>query len=268
MSALSDPAPWDVVADGYTRVTMSLFSAYSEAALEYVPVRTNDHIADIACGPGTLAMLAAERGAQVAAVDFSANMIARLKENVAAQGLGEVRPRRGDGQELPFDDSVFDAAFSMFGLMFFPNRTKGYREMLRTLRPDARGCVSSWAPVAESSLLLTMLKAMQEVNPDIPDPEYDINSLENPQVLRSEMSYSGFRNVEVYSVDETTEYACPKTFWEDMAQGSAPTAIMKAKMPADEWRSKSELAIRHIDKIAGPFPRRFNAKAWLGVGRK
>jgi len=39
-----------------------------------------------------------------------------------------------DGQALPFADGEFEAAFSMFGLMFFPDRAKGFAELRRTSR--------------------------------------------------------------------------------------------------------------------------------------
>ena len=36
----------------------------------------------------------------------------------------------------------------MFGLMFFPDRAKGFAELFRVLRPGATAVVSSWAPGA------------------------------------------------------------------------------------------------------------------------
>jgi len=39
----------------------------------------------------------------------------------------------GDGMALPLADGAFDVAFSMFGLMFFPDRPRGFRELRRVL---------------------------------------------------------------------------------------------------------------------------------------
>src|SRR5699024_11098930 len=95
-------------------------------------------VLDVACGPGTLTLLAAAAGATVTALDFSSPMIAQLRTRAAALDLASaVEVHEGGGQRLPFASAVFDAAFSMFGLMFFPDRHAGLRELARVLKP---GC--------------------------------------------------------------------------------------------------------------------------------
>lgn len=268
MNLLSSVEPWDIVAEGYATVTSDLLRPFSEAALDRVAVRPGDRVADIACGPGSLSQLAAARGATVDAVDFSPAMIAQLERRIAASGLERIRAQLGDGQALPFDDAVFDAAFSMFGLMFFPDRAQGFAEMLRTLKPGGLACVSSWAPTVESPLVFTMLKAFQQVNPSLPDPVYDIESLENPDVLKTDMIQAGFREVEVHAVQVQSEFASAQTLWADMARGSAPIAMARRGVPDAAWDAKATLAVGYIDRAAGPFPAALGLKAFLGVGRK
>jgi len=45
---------------------------------------------------------------------------------------------------LPFDDASFDAAVCQFGVMFFPDKEKSYREMCRVLAPGGRYVFSVW----------------------------------------------------------------------------------------------------------------------------
>jgi ubiquinone/menaquinone biosynthesis C-methylase UbiE len=52
-----------------------------------------------------------------------------------------------DGQNLLFPDTEFDFAFSMFGLMLFPDRCKGMAEMFRVLKPGGRCAISTWTPI-------------------------------------------------------------------------------------------------------------------------
>lgn len=259
---------WDSVADGYATAAMEFFEGFSEAALRIAPVENGDQVADIACGPGTLSLIAAARGAAVSAVDFSPRMLAQLEDRAERDGLSNLSAYCADGQHLPFEDEVFDASFSMFGLMFFPDRMRGYSEVVRTLKPGAPACISSWAPVSQSPLFRVMWGAFQCVNPDIADPVDDLASLENPDVLRAEMAQAGFRGVLVHPVTVEAEYPSAQAMWEGMAKGSAPIAAMKAAMPEGEWHRRSRPAIDHIEASAGPFPARLGAKAFIAVGRK
>ncbi len=266
MSMMGTVAPWDSVARGYSDVTMGLFQGYSDAALELIPLQGSHHIADIGCGPGTLALAAADKVAKVTAVDFSEEMIALLAQTLSSEGIGNIDPHHGDGQSLPFDDSVFDASFSMFGLMFFPDRAKGYAQLHRTLKPGGHVCVSSWAALSRSPLLETMFRGMQKINPDIPDPRYDETSLENPEILKAELSGAGFREIVIHEVEDSTDFASAEAFWNDMVKGTAPIVMMRKSIPDDIWQERSARAVEHVEAIAGPFPTRLSATALLGHG--
>lgn len=268
MSMLSTVAPWDLVAAGYTETTMGYFEGFIDAALEFVEPGRDDRVLDVACGPGTLALAAAARVARVDALDFSENMIAMLRKGMADAGVTNIEPALGDGQDLPYDDATFDAAFSMFGLMFFPDRGKGYAELFRTLKPGGRVCVSSWAPVDRSPMVQGIFGALRAINPDIPEPKTDVGSLENPDVLSAELSAAGFRDVQVHGVTHCHEFASAAEFWDKMTKGSAPVMMMKSGMGEDAWRTKSEIAVDHIARTVGPFPASLSSDAWLGVGVK
>jgi ubiquinone/menaquinone biosynthesis C-methylase UbiE len=265
---LSTVAPWDLVAEGYSETTMKFFQGYVDTALELVDLRRDHDIIDIACGPGTLTLAAAEKVASVKAVDFSENMLAMLRKGMADHGATNIEPHQGDGQDLPYDDETFDAAFSLFGLMFFPDRAKGYAEIFRTLKPGGHVCISSWAPVDRSPVMQTMFGAMKAIKPDLPSPKTNLESLENPDLLKSELSAAGFRNVEVHGGTKSVPIASAEEFWESMVKGSAPVTMMKNSMSEEAWREKSEIAIDHVEKSVGSFPASLSADAWFGVGDK
>lgn len=268
MSILSTVAPWDLVAAGYSETTMTVFQGYMEAALELVELHSGDDILDVACGPGTLALAAAGRVASVKALDFSENMLAMLRKGMAAGGVTNIEPRQGDGQDLPYGDDSFDAAFSMFGLMFFPDRAKGYAEILRTLKPGGQICISSWAPVEDSPLMQTMFSALMAINPDMPAPKSDLESLENPELLKAELAAAGFRDVEVRRVTNSMAITSVAEFWDGMVKGSAPVTLMKNSMSEQAWREKSTIAIAAVEKAIGALPALLSSDAWLGTGVK
>ncbi len=264
---LETATPWDVVAEGYAAVTVKLFGAYSERALDLVGVGRGTEVADIGAGPGTLALRAARRGARVRAVDFAPNMVALLRKAAAEEGL-PVDATVGDGQALAYADASADAAFSMFALMFFPDRPRGMAELLRVLRPGGGACVSSWAPVNRSPIMAALFGALRQVKPDMPEPAKDLASLENPAVLKAEMEAAGFAGVAVHAVEDIATVESARAFWDDMARGAAPVAMLRRTMTDADWAERSMAAVDWLDREVGPFPVRLGATAWLGVGRK
>lgn len=268
MGGLAAVAPWDLVAAGYSEVSLEFFRGFNDVALEMLAPGKEDRLLDVCCGPGTLALVAAGRVATVDALDFSENMISILRQRAADAGLANIAPSVGDGRDLPYRDATFDAAFSMFGLMFFPDRARGFGEIFRTLKPGGRACVSSWAPVSQSPLNQVMFGALQAVNPDIPDPKTDVDSLENPDVLAAELADAGFNDIRVHSVTKGIEFSSAAEFWDRMARGSAPVLMMRRKMGEDAWRERSEIAVEHVARTVGKFPAFLSADAWLGIATR
>ena len=50
-----------------------------------------------------------------------------------------------DTQTVPYADD----AFSLFGLMFFPDRKQGFAEIYRALKPGGSIAITSWAIIAK-----------------------------------------------------------------------------------------------------------------------
>lgn len=73
----------------------------------------------------------------VVGIDLSDEMLARARRRAA-----EVRPdadlRRGDAQQLPFEDASFDTVVCTFSLCSIPDDRRAVVEMARVLRPGGR----------------------------------------------------------------------------------------------------------------------------------
>jgi SAM-dependent methyltransferase len=63
---------------------------------------------------------------------------------VATQLAPAIEWREGIAESLPFPDQSFDIVLSQFGLMFFADRRRALREMLRILAPGGRLAVAVW----------------------------------------------------------------------------------------------------------------------------
>jgi len=267
-SPFSVPEPWDLVAAGYADEAGAVMAPFSLRAIDLAKLDASAHVIDVAAGPGTLVLDVAHRVAEVTAVDFSAAMNERLQAQALQRGLSNVRVLQADGQTLPLAAASFDAAFSMFGWMFFPDRARGLSELQRVLRPGAKLVVSSWAPLARSPLMAAMFGALQAADETFVMPGYNPDSLENPERLASELRAGGFEDVAVH--DHTVELAFADTdaLWTRMTRSSAPLVSLRKRLGEPVWRERSELATAYLERELGRGGVSLSSTAWLGSGSR
>jgi SAM-dependent methyltransferase len=194
-------------------------------------------------------------------------MTAELERAARARNIGNLRTVVGDGQNLPFADAEFDAGFSLFGLMFFPDRARGFRELLRVLRPGAGAVVSSWAAVEDSSLMRAMFGALAAADPNFPAPRKDLAGLENPEVLAGEMRAGGFERVRIEAVTNVIRPPSAEELWRSMARSSAPLVLMRRRLGEAEWQRRGPIAQAYLAEALAKEPE-LSTTAWLAVGYK
>ena len=265
---LSNNVPWNLVADGYAETTMIMFEQYADEAIAASQLKPNATVLDVACGPGTLALRLAQQAGKVHGIDFSEAMLAVFKNKIEQAGHDHIELHCGDAQTLPYADATFDAAFSLFGLMFFPDRQRGFAEIHRTLKPGGSVAVTSWAPVDQSPAMQLMFGALRAIKPDLPQPQRSIGTLEDPEVFRQEMRDAGFRNVEIRSVRKAFPNMPLNEFWDFMVKGSAPIQMLKKNMGEEVWREKEKLALTWLEETLPTLKGPLTSDAWLGVGVK
>jgi ubiquinone/menaquinone biosynthesis C-methylase UbiE len=158
MNPLATPDAWNLVAAGYAAEIEHVMRPISRAVIALADARApgivdRARLLDVACGPGTLALELSPRATQVQALDFSPAMLEQLRAEMRRRAVTNIVPVHGDGMALPYGDERFAAAFSVFGLMFFPDRSQGFAELHRVLRPGGVAIVTSWAPIDLSPLM-------------------------------------------------------------------------------------------------------------------
>jgi SAM-dependent methyltransferase len=264
-SPLATPEPWDLVAAGYVAENLRSFEAFAAEALRLVPAEGD--VLDVAAGPGSLSLLAARTARRVYAVDFAPAMLAELRARAAAAAVANVDTEIGDGQALPFPDRRFDAAYSMFGLIFFADRGAGLRELARTLRPGARALVASWPPSERVPVFKALFAAMQAELPDSKFGEAP-TALGTADEIRAEFTVAGFSTVEVHEHVVVPGTATPAEFWGSFAKGGAPAVLMRRRMGEEKFADFSKRIIARLEDMLGAGPMELRLTALFGVGTR
>jgi SAM-dependent methyltransferase len=264
-SPLATPMPWDLVSGAYVEEVAPLLARFAADALEMVPLVKGARVIDVAAGPGTLSLLAARAGAKVTAIDFAPAMIALLKGALAEEPSLSLEASVGDGMALPFEDGSFDAAFSMFGLIFFPDRARGLRELARVLRPGGRALVGSWVPMVRAPVLTAMFGALAKLMPMPPND--GTAPLGTPEEFEEEMSEAGLTDVSVREVTHGFDASSSDEVWTSMQRSMAPVVMMKAKLGA-AWPAIASAVADDMRAQLGAGPLRVDFIANLGMATR
>lgn len=265
-SPLAMPDAWNLVTDGYVDEIVPQFVPFARDAVQLADVRPGSHVVDVACGPGTLSFLAAELGAKVSALDFADNMLAALRARAAREGVTSIESQTGDGQALPYADASFDAAFSMFGLIFFPDRVQGFRELHRVLKPRGKVAVASWQPMDRVPLIAELFTSLSALLPGLPFGQNKA-PLGEPAEMREEMRLGGFEAVEVHELAHGHTSPSVDAWWDSMQRSMAPVVLLKNRMGAAFTPIGEGVRTRLKDKFGnGPQEAVFHAN--LGVATR
>lgn len=117
----------------------------SEHLVDTADLRSGDSVLDVACGSGNTSLAAARAGGRVTGIDYVPSLLERARTRTAAEGFS-IDYMTADAQALPFGDASFDAAVSVFGVMFAPDHQKTADEMMRVTRSGGTIAVANWAP--------------------------------------------------------------------------------------------------------------------------
>ena len=157
-------------------------------------------VLETAAGSGVVTRAVAPRlprGARHVATDLSQPMIDYASSRQSSDT--RVEWRQADALALPFEDSSFDLVCCQFGAMFFPDRTAGYREALRVLKPGGRFLFSVWDRIEENIFADDVTTALAGMFPN--DPPCFLartpHGYHDTALIRRELQAAGFSDVTV-----------------------------------------------------------------------
>lgn len=125
------------------------------AFVDRLDIKPGMKVLDVACGSGNLAILAAQKGAEVSGVDIAENLIHSAKKRAAAAGLN-IKFEVGDAEAMPYGDNSFDLVMTMFGAMFAPRPDVTATELLRVCKPGGTIAMANWTPTGFSGQMFKL----------------------------------------------------------------------------------------------------------------
>ncbi|MFI7607636.1 class I SAM-dependent methyltransferase [Micromonospora sp. NPDC049366] len=130
---------WVGRAEAYVGSFARLCAYPADALLDAAGARAGARLVDVGTGPGTVAAVAAGRGAAVTAVDAEPSMVSWARKS----GL-EGRCALAALPRLPFPAATFDAAVANFVVNHVGDPAAAVAELRRVVRPGGHVAVTLW----------------------------------------------------------------------------------------------------------------------------
>ena len=221
----------------------------TDAVLEAAQLRPGVRVLDLASGVGDPAIPIAEAigaAGHVTGTDVGPGMIAFAAELAKARNLRNIEFRVADVEALPFPDNSFDVVSSRFGVMFFVDQAKAFRECLRVLKPGGRVSFVVWGTRDQPFLGATIGILLKYVEAPQPDPDAPHAFMFGERgLLSSKLKAAGFADAreEVRIVVGHWE-GTTQEYWQQFTEVAAPFRPLIAKLtPPMRAKVESEICL-------------------------
>jgi SAM-dependent methyltransferase len=140
----------------YERITNTIRDIHA-LVVERVDPKPEERVLDAATGTGAVAILAAQRGADVVGMDLAPVLIETARTRAAEEGV-EIELEVGDAEDMPYGDASFDVVTSTCGVMFAPDHEAVASELARVTKPGGRIALACWTPDGGLAQMFGMMR--------------------------------------------------------------------------------------------------------------
>jgi ubiquinone/menaquinone biosynthesis C-methylase UbiE len=157
---------------------------------------------------------------RIVASDLNQPMLDRAATKPAL--AGRVTFQQADALALPFGDGTFDVVACEFGVMFFPDRIKGYREARRALKPRGHLLFNVWDKIGANDFANTVHEAVAALFPNDP-PAFlarTPHGYHDIEKICEDLKAAGFAEISAETIDHLSKAASPREAAVAFCQGT------------------------------------------------
>jgi ubiquinone/menaquinone biosynthesis C-methylase UbiE len=226
-----------------------IFESYARDLAARLAKTNPKDVLETAAGTGVLARaVASQIPARIVATDLNLPMLEHAK---ARQPGGRIKWRQADALALPFKDQHFDAVACQFGVMFFPDRIKGYKEAHRVLKDGGHFVFNVWDRISENDFADTVTEALAAVFPADP-PRFMARTphgYHDVERIRADLNAAGFTNLSIDALDARSKAPSPH----DVAIGYCQGTPLRIEIEARDKSRLEEATTAAADALARRF---------------
>ena len=239
--------------------------------LELAAPKTGERVLELACGPASVGLAAAElvgTWGEVVVSDFVPEMTEIAGARVA--GLSNVSARVLDLEEIDEPDGSYHVVLCRDGLMLVPDPARAAREIKRVLRPGGRASVAVWGPRERNPWLGIVFDVVSEQlgapmpPPGVPHPF----SLGEAESFSAVLSDAGLADVAIEEVEVPYFAASVDEWWERSSSLAGPLAQRLAALPGPAVEALRLRARTAVEPYETPRGLELPGVALLGFARR
>ncbi len=237
MSAQPDSNAFFAVPDAYDDFMGRFSRPLAHQFVKSIPLAAGDRVLDLGCGPGALTepLVDLLGAGAVAVVDPSPPFL-----DACVRRYPGVTGRVGSAEDIPFEDSSFDAVMSQLVIHFVADLDQAGKEMIRVTKPGGWVAACTWL-IERMDLIYFMDQAPRAAGL-APPPAPRAQEYSGEGRVAAYLESIGLVDVEETTLTVTSRYINFEELWGTYLRGIGPIAPWM-KQQSDESRAaiKAEL---------------------------